>query len=228
MQFVGHDTAENVQVHGIRVDIDRAPGCAKVVVLVGLDKVDVPVFTRDQDRGFILVHDNAEAGLGVGGFQGAGDIGDVRGLGADIPVELVGDGCEDRLIRLDGAGVESIRTVFQLGTFTYLCRQAGEYVRDAGNALLIEDVSANIIIPQIQCGNVDSVLDTCAQLDTLVAFVALVNGVCRRRIHGRLVDEPDSLFEFAIQDIQSNFQCDGQTELRGCGKGALCLFSFVS
>lgn len=199
--IIGHDATKNVQVHGIGLDIDCAPGCTKVVLLLALDEVDISVLARNQNRGLIIVHDHAVTGLGVRLSHAAGKIGKLHGLRSNIRVQFVGNLLEYRLIRLDCAGIEPIRAIFnRLGTLSLplsLRREYG-YIRDAANTLFVEDISPNIIIPQTQCSNVDSVLHTRAQFNALVAFVPLVDGVCGRRIHGRLIDKPDGLFEFAV------------------------------
>lgn len=200
--IVGHNATENVQVHGIRVDINCAPGCTKVVLLLAFDKVDVSVLTRNQNRGLIIVHDYAVTGLGMRLSHTAGKISKFQGLRPNIRVQFVCDLLEYRLIRLDCAGIEPIRPIFnRLSTLVFSpllsCRRDG-YTRDTTYALFIEDVGPKIVIPETQCGNVDSILHTRAQFNALVAFVPLVNGVCSRCIHGRLIDKPDGLFEFTV------------------------------
>lgn len=141
------------------------------------------------------------------------------------PVKVFGNGTEDGHVGLNGAGVETILAGQTLNVSTQkLCSHRIQwregYIRNTGNALFVENVGSEVIVPKIEGLNVDAILDSCTELHTIIALGIWVVGDARRGIDGRLIHQSHRLLELAIQDIHADLECDRKPELDGRGQSA--------
>lgn len=92
-------------------------------------------------------------------------------------------------------------------------QKKGPHVLDAGNLLEEEVVGANGVIPQIKRRDIDRVPHSETKRYSVIAKQVGAKVEGGRPIDGRLVDEADSLFPFAVQDIKPNLQGNWEAKL---------------